>query len=158
MSHSEIRQYDYVRITKVCRFFSQEECKPGNRTPVIGDIAAVIEIYDKPKLGYELESVNEKGETIWLITINASDLEFEKVTNRISLTGNISRPILVLLSVFFVVSFIGVFFTDKGSYWWRSALAASIVSGIILAICLLIQRILNRPCDDDDDPQFPPVH
>lgn len=77
MTQSKIRQYDYVRISKVCRHFRPDECKPGNRTPVIGDIAAVIEIYNKP-LGYELESVNENGETNWLITMEPSDWSSKK--------------------------------------------------------------------------------
>ncbi len=79
MNKANINQYDYVRITAVHRRFSPEDCVPGTRLPEVGDVAAVIEIYDKPELGYELESVNEQGETNWLVTVAASDLEFEKV-------------------------------------------------------------------------------
>jgi hypothetical protein len=79
MNKNDIRQYDYVRITEIHRKFSQSDCIPGTRIPEVGDIAAVIEIYDKPELGYELESVNERGETEWLITVAASDLVFEKI-------------------------------------------------------------------------------
>lgn len=79
MNKNDIRLYDYVRITAIHRNFSESDCIPGTRVPKIGDIAAVIEIYNKPALGYELESVNERGETEWLITVAASDLVFEKI-------------------------------------------------------------------------------
>ena len=83
MNKDEVQQYDYVRITEVRRNFRREECLPGTRIPEVGDTAAVIEIYDKPVLGYELESVDEDGQTNWLVTITPPDLEFERVT-----TGN----------------------------------------------------------------------
>jgi hypothetical protein len=79
MNKKDIRQYDYISITAIHRNFSKAECSPGMRVPKIADIAAVIEIYNKPGLGYELESVNERGETEWLITVAASDLVFEKI-------------------------------------------------------------------------------
>jgi hypothetical protein len=79
MNKNDVRQYDYVRITAIHRNFSKAECRPGTRAPKIGDIAAVIEIYNNPARGYELESVNERGETEWLITVAAADLVFEKI-------------------------------------------------------------------------------
>ena len=168
MNETLIQQYDYVRITAIRRTFLKEECEPGTRTPIVGDIAAVIEIYDNPKLGYELESVNEEGETNWLVTVAATDMEFEKITPpcqtlpsntlNVSLTTNISRPIWTLLSVVFFFSCIVTVFLNKESYWRNSAFAATIVSGVILAICLIFEKVLNKVSDDDDDPQFPPMH
>lgn len=79
MNRSEINQYDYIQIISIHRNFSQKDVFPGKRLPEIGDIAAVIEIYDKLELGYELECVNRDGETDWLITVKNSDLEFKKI-------------------------------------------------------------------------------
>ncbi|MEN6319552.1 MAG: hypothetical protein ABFD82_12445 [Syntrophaceae bacterium] len=79
MNSNGVQQYDYVRIMAIYRKFSKADCMPGTRVPEVGDIAAVIEIYDKPELGYELESVNERGETNWLVTVATSDLVFEKI-------------------------------------------------------------------------------
>jgi hypothetical protein len=79
MNKNDIRQFDYIRITAIHRKFSKADCIPGTKVPELGDVAAVIDIYDKPELGYELESVNERGETNWLVTVAASDLVFEKI-------------------------------------------------------------------------------
>ncbi|QWV93566.1 DUF4926 domain-containing protein [Geomonas oryzisoli] len=78
MKKNRITQYDYVRLTRLHRAFHQEEVV-GTRQPTVGDIAAVIEIYEKPELGYELESVNEDGTTNWLVTVSASDVELEVI-------------------------------------------------------------------------------
>lgn len=51
----------------------------GTRLPAVGDVAAVIEIYEKPQVEYELESVNEDGDTNWLVTVAASDVELERI-------------------------------------------------------------------------------
>ncbi len=52
---------------------------PGKRTPKIGDKATIIEIYDNPSLGYELESTIEAGETEWLVSISSADLGMELI-------------------------------------------------------------------------------
>lgn len=75
-----IELYDVVRITALHRTFHPEDSLfGGRRLPTMGDVAVVVEIYDDPELGYELESVNEDGRTNWLVSVSASDLELEKI-------------------------------------------------------------------------------
>jgi len=81
MDQQNIRQYDVVRILAINRGFKENEYYPGTRSPAIGDLATVIEIYKKPELGYELESVNSKGETDWLVSMSPEDMEFEVIDN-----------------------------------------------------------------------------
>jgi len=77
---NKFNQYDLVKIVRLNRQFTSKECMPGTRTPKVGDQAYIVEIYDKPKLGYELESVNEGGQTDWLVTIDPADLDMELVS------------------------------------------------------------------------------
>jgi hypothetical protein len=81
MNNQKIRQYDVVRILAINRVFNKNECEPGIRCPEIDDIATVIGIYEKPKLGYELESVGNNGETNWLVSVSSEDLEYEIIGN-----------------------------------------------------------------------------
>jgi cyanate permease len=63
-----------------------------------------------------------------------------------------------LLTLFFLISVLGVCFLPKETLWWRSSLGATIVSGTVLAVCLVMNTLLSKMKDDDDDPQFPPLH
>jgi len=76
---NKFNQYDFVKIVRINKQFSKEECTLGKRIPKVGDKASIIEVYEKPCLGYELESTNEQGETNWLVTINSEDLEMELI-------------------------------------------------------------------------------
>ncbi|MDA8098198.1 MAG: hypothetical protein M0042_01070 [Nitrospiraceae bacterium] len=73
------QQYDIISIRRVNRQFTLDECKPGGRTPEVGDEATIIEVYANPGLGYELECVSKSGETEWLISISPDDLDMEVV-------------------------------------------------------------------------------
>ena len=81
MNNREIRQYDVVRVLAIYRQLNKSECSPGIRLPEIDDIATVIEVYEKPTVGYELESVDNNGETNYLVTIAPEDMDFEIVGN-----------------------------------------------------------------------------
>lgn len=89
MNKNEINQYDYVRIISLHRTFQPEEVI-GTRLPAVGDVAAVIEIYENPELGYELESVHEDGNTNWLVTVVSSDVELERIQEPIPPHRNFS--------------------------------------------------------------------
>ncbi|MBN1663759.1 MAG: DUF4926 domain-containing protein [Deltaproteobacteria bacterium] len=79
MNYKFFEQSDRVRVTKVNRQFRPDECIPGTRTPRIGDVATVVETYDDPTPGYELESCNPNGKTLWLASVAGDDLELKKI-------------------------------------------------------------------------------
>jgi hypothetical protein len=63
-------QYSVVKIKSINKTFDADDFKLNNRLPEIGDIATIIEIYEEPSLGYELECSDKKGITAWLITFS----------------------------------------------------------------------------------------
>jgi hypothetical protein len=71
-------QYDKVRVV---RLPDREWClSPAERAPQVGDIAYVIELYDKPDPGYELECSNPAtGESIWQLAFKVGEIELERV-------------------------------------------------------------------------------
>ena len=71
----DFHQFDVVHIKKLNRVIGLAECIPGTETPKVEDIATILEIFEIPTLGYELECVNpETGETKYLVTVNANDI------------------------------------------------------------------------------------
>jgi len=46
------------------------------RQPVIGDVAAIVEVYSNPS-GYELECSDRNGITQWLMAFRPDDIELE---------------------------------------------------------------------------------
>ncbi len=46
---------------------------------MVGDIATVLEIYDKPTFAFECESSNKDGTTKWLLALTFNDIEFERI-------------------------------------------------------------------------------
>jgi hypothetical protein len=78
---ADFRQYDIVRIKAIHRVVRLSDCVPGSETPKAGDIATIVEIFEKPRLGYALECINEiTGETKYLTILAAEDLELELAT------------------------------------------------------------------------------
>jgi hypothetical protein len=78
-----LTQYSTVRIVALHREFDQSNAERGfdRRLPRIGDLAAVVEVYRLPCLGYELECSNpDDGTNEWLITFSPEDAEFEIVS------------------------------------------------------------------------------
>ena len=74
-------QYSLVRLKKIYKQFDESELAIGKRAPRIGDIATIVEVYEKPVLGYELECSDENGMTEWLVSFSPHDAEFE-LTNK----------------------------------------------------------------------------
>ncbi len=71
------KQYDIVKIFKFKDSISWSDDGISKREPQIGDIATIIEIYNSPALGYELECINDAGDTEWLHSFGADELELE---------------------------------------------------------------------------------
>ena len=69
----------------------------------------------------------------------------------------ISRSIWAVLLSLFVTSGVGVICFRGDVYWFRIALAALIMFGLLIAILLLIPSLLRKLIGDADadDPQFP---
>jgi hypothetical protein len=74
------KQYDVVKIKSFKNPNNLIKSIDDERLPEIGDIATIIEIYNKPRIGYELECSNSKnGFTIWLHSFAEEEIELEKV-------------------------------------------------------------------------------
>lgn len=79
-----LTQYSTVRIVALHREFDQSNVERGfdRRLPRIGDLAAVVEVYRLPSIGYELECSNpDDGTNEWLITFSPEDADFEIVSS-----------------------------------------------------------------------------
>lgn len=73
-----IKLYDAVRIKELRQPVRSDLGEGDIRKPQVGDIAWVIEIYEKPP-GYELECSDKNGITEWLQSFAPDEIEFEKV-------------------------------------------------------------------------------
>lgn len=79
-----LTQYSTVRIVALHREFDQSNVESGfdRRLPRIGDLAAVVEVYHSPSIGYELECSNpDDGTNEWMITFSPEDADFEIVSS-----------------------------------------------------------------------------
>lgn len=70
-------QYSVVKLKRIYSEFNDSELQFDQRTPRVGDIATIIEIYQSPCLGYELECCNKNGITEWLIAFSADEVVLE---------------------------------------------------------------------------------
>ena len=70
-------QYSRVVFKSCTKIIADDEMSFGTRASRAGDKAAIVEVYDTPTAGYELECVNEAGSTIWLISFSAEEVELE---------------------------------------------------------------------------------
>jgi hypothetical protein len=76
---TKYKQYSVVKLKNIKRQFSVDELSFDKRAPKVGDIATIIEIYEKPTLGYELECSDENRITEWLFAFSPEEVEFELV-------------------------------------------------------------------------------
>lgn len=68
-----------VKLIKINKQFDENDLSLGNRAPQIGDVATIVEVYDTPGLGYELECSDKNGITEWLVSFSSEDAEFELI-------------------------------------------------------------------------------
>lgn len=70
-----INQFDTVRILKIKKKIKTEKGTSDKILPKVGDVATIVEIYNKPVIGYELESVDQNGQTRWLVAFKEDEVE-----------------------------------------------------------------------------------
>jgi len=73
-----IGQFDKVRI--VALRAPRAVSLVGSRSPQVGDVATVVDVYDHPP-GYELECVTPQGETLWLESFAHDEVSLELLGN-----------------------------------------------------------------------------
>jgi hypothetical protein len=74
----QFAQYDVVKIMSL---FAEKHTGVdafNRRSPQVGDVATIIEIYTDP-LGYELECSDAHGITDWLIAFRPNEVELELI-------------------------------------------------------------------------------
>ncbi len=74
-----INKYDIIKITKVKKEIDKSNLTFCEALPKVGDIATVLEIYDKPTLAFECECSNKDGTTRWLLALSPDDINFERI-------------------------------------------------------------------------------
>jgi hypothetical protein len=75
----EFKQYDTVKIVEILNPGKMEKSEFDLSAPKVGDIAAIVEIYTKPSLGYELECSDQDGITQWLVAFSPEEIVMELV-------------------------------------------------------------------------------
>ena len=78
------KQYDIVKVIRITKPNEGHRDAFNRRDPQVGDTAAIIEIYAQPRLGYELECVDASGETEWLRSFSAQDIQLELIARNAS--------------------------------------------------------------------------
>lgn len=76
-----IKQYDVVRVIDIRGKGAQGLF--GSRSPRVGDVACVVEVYTHPRDGYELECVSSAGETEWLASFAVEDVTLEYIKSNL---------------------------------------------------------------------------
>jgi hypothetical protein len=71
-----VKQFDRVRILALRD--NQASSLVGSRSPQVGDIATVVDLYNHP-LGYELECTTPQGKTLWLESFAHDEVSLELV-------------------------------------------------------------------------------
>ena len=71
-----IKLFDRVRILALRD--THASSLVGSRSPQVGDIATVVDLYDHPP-GYELECATPQGETLWLESFADDEVSLELV-------------------------------------------------------------------------------
>lgn len=69
-------QYDVVRLTSLRAPLPGKDDEFNLRSPIVGDVATIVEIYSDPP-GYELECSDVNGITQWLIALRPDDIKLE---------------------------------------------------------------------------------
>jgi len=75
----KFKQYSVVRIKKINKEFDENDISFNNQLPQIGDIATIVEVYENPNLGYELECPNDDGTYKWLMTFSSTEIDLELI-------------------------------------------------------------------------------
>jgi len=75
-----LRQYNSVQIKVLHRVFSASDVSLGEEIPAVGDMATIIEVYESPRMAYELESVAPDGTTRWMATFEPGDADFDIIS------------------------------------------------------------------------------
>jgi hypothetical protein len=75
---SSVKIYDMVTIKKLHKPIDFQSDGISVRAPIVGDVAAVIEVYTTPP-GYELECSEKDGITLWLHAFAPEEVELEVV-------------------------------------------------------------------------------
>jgi len=75
-----MNQYDVVRIKEIISLPKFNADAFNQRSPQVGDIATIVEIYREPFLAYELECTDSDGITLWLQTITLKDVILEVIS------------------------------------------------------------------------------
>lgn len=75
-----IELFDAVRITELRQPVNSNSRKGDIRKREVGDVAWIIEIYEKPP-GYELECSDKNGITEWLQSFSPDEIKFERAVN-----------------------------------------------------------------------------
>ena len=73
------KQYSVVRLKEIKKQFNKTELAIGRREPKVGDVATIVEVYEKPVIGYELECADPNGVTEWLVAFSTEEAEFELI-------------------------------------------------------------------------------
>lgn len=74
----QLAQYDVVKVKAILKKVRFEPDETNHREPRVGDVAAIIEVYDNPP-GYELECCDENGITEWLLAFGPNEIELERI-------------------------------------------------------------------------------
>lgn len=74
------KQYSVVKLKEIKKQFNKNELSFGTRQPKISDVATIVEVYEDPTLGYELECVNKDGTTNWLATFLPEEVVMELIS------------------------------------------------------------------------------
>jgi hypothetical protein len=73
-----VKIYDVVKIKKLHKPVDFQPDGTSIRAPIVGDVAAVVEVYSNPP-GYELECSGRDGITLWLQAFAPEEVELEVV-------------------------------------------------------------------------------
>ncbi len=71
-------QYDEVKLVTILNQNILTKKGWGYRTPEIGDVATIIEIYSNPGFAYHLECSDESGCTAWDLIATPNEIELER--------------------------------------------------------------------------------
>ncbi|MCG7537293.1 DUF4926 domain-containing protein [Pseudoalteromonas sp. OOF1S-7] len=69
-----MKQYSVVKIVSLNKAFVHTDQSFGSRTPQVGDIGTIVEVYDG---AYDIECCDENGITLWLELFEPSDGKLE---------------------------------------------------------------------------------
>ena len=72
-------QYDTVKILEVS---GVNESAHDVRSPSVGDIGTIVEIYHHPELGYHIECCEDDGSTKWLEVLKDSETKLEVLSGK----------------------------------------------------------------------------